>query len=103
MARGLADCNRDESESGLSYLLYLARADAGGAHAQTPAGAVDQRPDILQIQIPATLRHVMGMADPVAELGASAADFANLCHNFQLYQTVYFLANVAPLWQEVCI
>jgi hypothetical protein len=67
----------------LRDLLNLAGFDAGCADTQAFAGPIDQRADILKIQIPAALRDIVGMADPVPELRPSAADFANLCHNLQ--------------------
>ena len=65
----------------LRDLLNLAGFDAGCADAQALAGAVDHRADTLQVQIPAALRDIMGVADPMTELGPTAADFTNSCHN----------------------
>jgi hypothetical protein len=60
--------------------LDFAVADAGSAHADTAGGAGDQRANALQIDIPAALGNVVGVADFIAELGPSTANFANSCH-----------------------
>ena len=60
--------------------MNFAVTDAGGAHAHPLAGTLDQCVDRLQVQIPATLRNVVGMADAVPELRSATADFTNSCH-----------------------
>ena len=42
--------------------------------------AFNQRMHGLQIDVPATLRHVVGMADAMPELRTTAADFTDSCH-----------------------
>ena len=68
----------------LSDFLNLARADAGGADAHSAAGPVHQCAHRLQIQVPAALSYIMGVTDPVAELGAPATNFANSCHKTEI-------------------
>jgi len=68
----------------LSDFFDLARADAGGADTDTAAGPVHQCANRLQIQVPAALSYIMGVTDPVAELGAPATNFANLCHKTEI-------------------
>jgi hypothetical protein len=60
--------------------LYFAVADAACANANTARGALYQRTDGLQINIPAALRQIMSVADAVTELRAAATNFANSCH-----------------------
>ena len=78
---GAGSLNRPRA--GLRDLLHFSRADAGSAHAQAAAGAVDDGANCLQIQIPAALGNVMGVTDTVAELRTAAAHFANSCHDEQ--------------------
>ncbi len=68
----------------LGGFLNFAAADAGGADAHALRTAFHQRPNGLQIYIPATLRHVVGMADAVAELRPAVADFTFFCHKTEL-------------------
>jgi hypothetical protein len=58
----------------------FAAAQAGGADADALALSVDLGMDGLQVQIPAPLAHVMGVADAVSSLRLAAADFTLLCH-----------------------
>lgn len=67
----------------LGDFLHFIGADAGSAHTYATAGAVNQGANTLQIQIPAPLRDVVGMADTVTENGAAATQFANSCHKTQ--------------------
>lgn len=62
---------------GYGSLLHFAVPNAGGTDAQTLTGALYQGMHGLQIQIPATLGHIMGMADTMPELRPAAADFTN--------------------------
>jgi hypothetical protein len=57
--------------------LDFAVANAGCADANALASAFDNGVDALQIQIPATLRNVVGVAYFMAELGSAAADITN--------------------------
>ena len=52
----------------LRGLLNLAVADARGAHANVLGGAVDHRVNVLQVDVPAALGHIMRVAHLVAEL-----------------------------------
>ena len=65
---------------GLRSLYYLSRLQAIGAYAQTLVGAFHNRADGAQIDIPATLGHVMGVADVVSKTRPFAANCAYLCH-----------------------
>src|SRR5207245_10834184 len=58
----------------------VAAAQAGGAYAQTLGGALHLGTDRTQVDVPAPLAHVVGVADGVTELRPFAADITNLCH-----------------------
>ena len=60
--------------------MNFAAADAGSAGTQTLARAIHNRPNTLQIYIPAAIRHIMGVADFVPKLGFLAANFTYTCH-----------------------
>lgn len=64
--------------------MYLAVADAGCADAHPLAAALDQRMNRLEVQIPAALGHIVGVADTVPELRPAAADLTNFCHRYTL-------------------
>jgi hypothetical protein len=64
----------------LSDLLDFAGTDARRANAKAAAGAVHQRANRLQVQVPTALRQIVGVADAVTELGTAATDLANFCH-----------------------
>ena len=64
----------------LSDFLNFAGADAGCTNANSAASPIHQGANRLQIDIPAPLGYVVGVADPIAELGAPSADLTNLCH-----------------------
>src|ERR1700677_1983687 len=64
----------------LGSLLNFAIANAGRTDADPAASAINQSPNRLQIHVPAPLRHIMGVADSIAELRALSTNFANLCH-----------------------
>jgi hypothetical protein len=72
----------------LRNLLDFTRADAGSANANAAPSAVHQRTNGLQIQVPAAVGHVVGVADPVPELGAPAANFTNSSHKTEISRTV---------------
>ena len=73
------ECKAGDLGSDRSFLNF-AVADAGGANAHAFSGTLDECVDGLQVQIPATLRYVVGMADPMPELRSATADFTNSCH-----------------------
>jgi hypothetical protein len=67
--------------------LHFAVANAGCAHTNSLTCALDERVNRLQIQIPTTLCHIVGMTNAVPELWSTTTDFTNLCHKntLQLY------------------
>lgn len=67
-------------ERDLSSLLDLAVPDAGGADLHALGGAIDECANGLKIDVPATIGHIVGVADSVAELRTATADFTLLCH-----------------------
>jgi hypothetical protein len=72
----------------LGDLLDFAGTDAGRADPDPPARAIDQGADALQVQVPAALRDIVGVADPVTELGPATAYFASLCHKTEFSRVV---------------
>ena len=60
---------------------YFAAAQAGGADADSLAGAAHFGMDRSQIDIPTPLAHVVGVADIVSELRPLATEITNLCHS----------------------
>ena len=60
--------------------MHFAVADARGANANTLAGALYQRMNCLQIEIPPTLGDIVGVTDSMPELRPAATDFTNFCH-----------------------
>jgi hypothetical protein len=69
------------SKTGLR-LNDFAAAQAGGADANTLASALHFGVDRAQIDVPAPLGHVVGVAYVISKLRPFAADFANLCHDY---------------------
>jgi hypothetical protein len=59
----------------------FAAAQAGGADADPLAGALHLSVNRAQIDVPAPLGHVMGVADVIPKLRPFAAYFTNLCHD----------------------
>ena len=83
----------------LRGFLNFTGANAGRAYAQTLGGAVDHCVDRLQIQIPAALADVMGVADAVAKLRAAPAYIANSCHITRIsseLRNLYSISRVGP-------
>jgi hypothetical protein len=68
------------TKSGLRFLNFAA-AQAGRAHTYPLGRALHFRVDRAQIDVPAPLGHVMGVADVISELRPLAANFTNLCHD----------------------
>jgi hypothetical protein len=64
----------------LSFLDFPA-ADAGGAHSQLAGAAIDARMHRAQVDVPASLAHVVGVADGISGLRPLAAHIANSCHD----------------------
>ena len=65
----------------LSFLDFPA-SQAGRADADTLARTLpDFGVDWAQIDVPAALGHIMGVADVISKLRPLAAYLANLCHN----------------------
>ena len=61
-------------------LNNFAAAQAGSAHADPLAGTLHFGVNRAEIDVPAPLGHVMGVADVISELRPFAAYFTNLCH-----------------------
>lgn len=72
----------------LCGFLDFTGPDAGRANAETAAGAVYNRAHTLQVQVPAALGNIVGVADAVAELRPAATHFANSCHKIVLIVAV---------------
>lgn len=68
----------------LRDLLNFTVADARCADPHPAPGAFHQGSNRLQVHIPAPLRNVVGVADPVTELRSAPAYFANLCHKTEI-------------------
>ena len=64
----------------LGGLLNLSVAQARGANALALGASLDRHAYGLEINVPATVRHVVRMADPMPEHGATPADFTNFSH-----------------------
>jgi len=64
----------------LSCFLNLAVTDARSAGAKPLIRPLHNRANSLQIHVPASIRHVVGVADFMSELRALAAYIANSCH-----------------------
>ena len=78
LAAGAVLLNQGVEQLGLHDLTA---AQAGGADADALGRALDFGADGTEIDVPAALRHVVGVADVVAELRPLAADVTNLSHN----------------------
>ena len=72
------------SERRLRRFLDFAAADAGRAGANALVGALDHRMYGLEIQVPAPLRYIVGVADLVTELRSAATYITNSCHKWLL-------------------
>jgi hypothetical protein len=66
---------------GLRFYDFAA-AQAGSTDADALARALHFGVNRTQIDVPAPLGHVVGVADVISKLRPFAADLANLCHNF---------------------
>src|ERR1700756_3707 len=60
----------------------FAAAQAGRAHADALGRALHFRVDRPQIDVPAPLSDVMGVADVISKLRPLAANLTNLCHGY---------------------
>ena len=65
---------------GFLRLLNFPASQAGRTHANALAAALHLGVDRAQIDVPAPLGHVVGVADVVSKLRPLAADFTYLCH-----------------------
>ncbi len=65
---------------GLDRFGDLVAADAGRARTNTLRRTIDQRANALEIHVPATIRHIVGVADLMPKLRTLAANFTNSCH-----------------------
>jgi hypothetical protein len=72
----------------LRDFLYFTVPNARGADLHSFAGALDEGPHRLEIDIPASLGDVMSVADTVAKLRPATTYFANLCHKTEISQVV---------------
>ena len=66
---------------GFLSLDYFAAAQAGSADADASGGAFYLGPHRAQIDVPAPLGDVVGVADAVSRLRLFAADITFLCHD----------------------
>jgi len=66
--------------NGLRHFLDFIGADAGRADPNAFSGAINKGADGLEVNVPAAISDIVRVADPIAELRAATADFANLCH-----------------------
>ena len=64
----------------LCRFLDLTALDAVGAHSHALGGTLDRGADLLQVNIPAPLGHIIGVADAVAEPRPTTAHFTYLRH-----------------------
>lgn len=64
--------------------MDLPVADARSADTHALAGAFDKSVNRLQVQIPAALADIVGMADAMPELRPATADLTNFCHRYTL-------------------
>lgn len=76
----------------LRGFLNLAAFDAGRANTDAFSGAVHQRANRLQIEVPSPFGDIVRVADSISELGASPANFAHFRHNVELLR-----------WKSECI
>ena len=60
--------------------MHFAGLEAIGTDAHTFARTLDYGMHRPQIDIPATLTHIVGVTDRISKLRAFAADLANFCH-----------------------
>src|SRR5262249_34381850 len=65
----------------LGRLLHLTAADAGNTNANRLVSAIHYGAHSLQVRIPAPLRQVVSVADPMPAQRLLAADFADVGHN----------------------
>ena len=66
----------------LLSLNNFTAAQAGCAHADPLARTLHFGVHRAQIDVPAPLGHVVGVADVISKLRPFAADFAYLCHDY---------------------
>jgi len=66
----------------LRRFLNFVIADAARAGAKTLVRSINHRVHRLQIDVPAAVGHIVGVADFMPELWSPAANFTNSCHNF---------------------
>jgi len=71
---------RDQIRGGLGGFLDFAGLNARRAHADTLGRASDHRMDGLQVDVPAPLGDVVGVAYAVSELRTAHTDFTHFRH-----------------------
>ena len=77
---GMRRSNIGRWPGGLRRFLNLAATDAGRANTKPLGRTFDNGANRLQVQIPAALGDIVGVADLIAELRTPATHFANSCH-----------------------
>jgi len=76
--------------------LHFAGANTGRANADPAACALNHRAHALEIHVPASLRDVVCVADPAAELGPAPADFTYSRHkcNSSDGKNLYYISEL---------
>jgi len=75
--------------------------DAGGTHASSFMGSIDDGPDSLKIGVPSSLGDVMSMAHVVSKQGTFSANITACCHDDLLRASKKHrtIANSGP-WRQ---
>src|SRR5579872_2431318 len=72
----------------LRHLLHFTGSDTGRTDAQALTSAVHQGSHRLEVEVPAAISDIVGVADAVAKLGSAAANFTNLCHKTEISRMI---------------
>ena len=64
----------------LRGFLYFIVADAGSANANPFGGAGNYRTYLLQVDVPASVRNIVGVADLMTEYRPTTTDITYFCH-----------------------
>jgi len=75
-----AENRTDQDWAGLGGFLNFAVFDARGAHADALGRARDHRMDGLQVDVPAPLGDIVGVADAVSEFRTAHTKFTHFRH-----------------------
>src|ERR1700682_6311380 len=88
-------------------LNHFAAAQTGSADAYVLGGGSHPGMNRAQIDVPAPLTHVVGVADGISELRPLAADITNSCHNSQILPRLLpkrrFYRNPADFAKPMCV